>query len=66
MACELYDDPCDTCIEQYCPDQLDDLEYELYKLTDNCKITLEKSDKAMKELREFIEENKDIMKRLRE
>ena len=65
MACELFSDSCEDCIEQnankYCPDMIEDAKNKHIELMAECVITGEAHGKAKSTLVDFRVENNEIL-----
>ena len=61
MTCELFDGDCDNCDIEYCPDQMEELNFKHMELREGVEQAEKDLEYAKEELSSFVEDHKSIL-----
>jgi len=61
MACDISDEDCGECNIQYCPEEIEDLNFKHLELKENIEQLEKDLEYAQKELNDFVGDHKSIL-----
>ena len=61
MTCELFNGECEECNIKYCPDQIEELNFEYLDLKNAVKEKIKELEDAKKDLEDFKKDHQTIL-----